>query len=263
MDINLWKVFASLGVPGLALGVFYILLRSFKWRFPAVPKVWVGPIIVLFMLLVGSVTFYALTLWAPKDNTTGNTENPKIEEPIADELTINRLVSSLSECSNQTKENKVVVIDLIYQFKNTFFQTGWVYDSLSPTLIPSGSDYPIRPSQTLIDSGYFAARFCLETLDIKSEIVKISLGSKEFSRRITITWKSKDDKTYGTTDPIILISQPDPDWVIAKSAKWLTNSNDCQTTTRNTQQRQLEMPKKFRLPHKKSYLTGAGCSEFN
>jgi hypothetical protein len=37
----------------------------------------------------------------------------------------------------------------------------------------------------------------------------------------------------------------------------------CQTTTRNTQQRQLEMPKKFRLPHKKSYLTGAGCSEFN
>lgn len=66
MDLEIWKIFTSLGVPGLALGVFYMLFRSFEWKFPAVPKVWVGPLILLFMLLVGSITFYALTLWAPQ-----------------------------------------------------------------------------------------------------------------------------------------------------------------------------------------------------
>jgi len=46
-EVAIWKVFVSLGVPGVALGVFYMLFRKFHWTFPAVPKSWVGPIIVL------------------------------------------------------------------------------------------------------------------------------------------------------------------------------------------------------------------------
>lgn len=64
-EIELWKVFASLGIPGLALGVFYMLSRQFKWKFPQVPRIWVGPIIILFIISVSGITLYALTLWAP------------------------------------------------------------------------------------------------------------------------------------------------------------------------------------------------------
>jgi hypothetical protein len=63
--IEPWKIFASLGVPGLALGVFYMLFRTFKFPMPAVPKNWVGPIVVLFMLLIAGITLFALQKFAP------------------------------------------------------------------------------------------------------------------------------------------------------------------------------------------------------
>lgn len=65
MESRILRVLVSLGVPGVALGIFYLLFRTFKWKFPEVPSAWVGPIIVLFMVLVASVTFYALSLWRP------------------------------------------------------------------------------------------------------------------------------------------------------------------------------------------------------
>ena len=70
IDIDLWTVFASLGVPGLALGVFYFLFKKFNWSFPRVPRGYVGPIVILFMLLVSGIVFYALTLWAPANGSS-------------------------------------------------------------------------------------------------------------------------------------------------------------------------------------------------
>lgn len=64
-QVELWKVFTSLGVPGLALGVFYMLFRKFEWQFSKVPRAWVGPIVILFLVLTAGIIFYALTLWAP------------------------------------------------------------------------------------------------------------------------------------------------------------------------------------------------------
>ncbi len=65
METRILRLLVSLGVPGVALGIFYLLFRSFKWEFAQVPAVWVGPIVVLFMVLTTSVVFYALTRWAP------------------------------------------------------------------------------------------------------------------------------------------------------------------------------------------------------
>lgn len=64
-EIKLWKVFASLGIPGIALGVFYFLFRRFNFLFPEVPVGWVGPIVALFMILASVIVFYALMRWAP------------------------------------------------------------------------------------------------------------------------------------------------------------------------------------------------------
>lgn len=65
MPASVWEIFITLGVPGLALGVFYALFKGLKWDFPKVPKAWVGPIVVLFMVLIAAVTSYALTLFKP------------------------------------------------------------------------------------------------------------------------------------------------------------------------------------------------------
>jgi hypothetical protein len=71
-EIEMWRIFASLGVPGLALGIFYMLFRAFHWDFPRVPQKWVGPLVLLFMLLTSAIVFYALTLWAPQSSASTN-----------------------------------------------------------------------------------------------------------------------------------------------------------------------------------------------
>ncbi len=62
----------------MAFGVFYSLFQKFDWTFPIVPENYVGPIIVLFMILVFSITLYALILWAPKsaDKNTSTVQAP-------------------------------------------------------------------------------------------------------------------------------------------------------------------------------------------
>ena len=66
MESKLFKMFVSLGVPGLALGVFYMLFKKFDWNFTNVPPEWVGPIIILFMILTTGIIFYTLSLWKPR-----------------------------------------------------------------------------------------------------------------------------------------------------------------------------------------------------
>jgi hypothetical protein len=64
-DLELWKIAASLGVPGFALLMLYLLFRGFRWEFPRVPRGWVGPLVVLFMLIVCILTLFALDRFAP------------------------------------------------------------------------------------------------------------------------------------------------------------------------------------------------------
>lgn len=84
-NVELWQVFVSLGVPGLALGVFYMLYRKLKFSIPVVPQGWAGPIVVLFLLLTSGVVLYALTLWAPQaDEEFGveaNQQNNRVNQP--------------------------------------------------------------------------------------------------------------------------------------------------------------------------------------
>jgi hypothetical protein len=77
-NIELWQIFTSLGVPGLALGISYMLFKNFRWDFPKVPRGWVGPIIILFMLLTSSIILIALFLSAPSKKGLNNQKNPEI-----------------------------------------------------------------------------------------------------------------------------------------------------------------------------------------
>ncbi len=94
-DLSLWKLGVSLGVPGFALAVFYMLFQKFNWKIPAVSKSWAGPLMLVFLLLTASLIFSALYLWAPqntpiqpKTDTTNNTATndvqPINENPVQD-----------------------------------------------------------------------------------------------------------------------------------------------------------------------------------
>lgn len=71
MEDAIWRAFVSLGIPGLALGVLYMLFRRFHWRVAEVPPTWSGPILVLFMLISGGIVYFALSKWAPNASEKG------------------------------------------------------------------------------------------------------------------------------------------------------------------------------------------------
>jgi hypothetical protein len=60
MEARILRTLAALGVPGVALGVFYLLLRQFGFQFSTIDPVASAGIAILFLLLVAGVTLYAL-----------------------------------------------------------------------------------------------------------------------------------------------------------------------------------------------------------
>jgi len=65
MPEGVWKIFVSLGVPGLALGVFYALFRVFSWDLSALSPITQVGLVILFMLIVAFITLMALRMWRP------------------------------------------------------------------------------------------------------------------------------------------------------------------------------------------------------
>jgi hypothetical protein len=66
METKFIRALVGLGIPGVALGIFYLLFKAFSFQFSQVDKSWTGVIVVLFLVIVGGITFYALHRWAPQ-----------------------------------------------------------------------------------------------------------------------------------------------------------------------------------------------------
>ena len=65
METRLLRILAVLGIPGVALGIFYLLLRAFNFKFAQIDPGWTAIIAIMFLLVVGGVTAFALHLWRP------------------------------------------------------------------------------------------------------------------------------------------------------------------------------------------------------
>lgn len=87
-EVSLWQVFASLGVPGLALGVMYMLYKRFNWKFETVPSSWTGPIVVLFLVFIFAIVLTALVLWGPSKHAQSNAGRPSAMELSEAERTL-------------------------------------------------------------------------------------------------------------------------------------------------------------------------------
>jgi hypothetical protein len=76
MESRVLKALVVLGVPGVALGVFYLLLRQFGFSFSTIGAGASAGIAVLFLVIIGGVILFALHRWAPQrsDNSTVQVE---------------------------------------------------------------------------------------------------------------------------------------------------------------------------------------------
>ena len=82
MENKLIKSLIVVGVPGVALGVFYLLLKSLNFEFSKIDPTWSAIIVVIFLLVVGGVTVFALHRWSQNDKTSVSDKNTvKSSEP--------------------------------------------------------------------------------------------------------------------------------------------------------------------------------------
>lgn len=67
----------ALGVPGVVLGVFYLLLNRFGFKFREISSNWAAVIAILFLTIVGLITFYGLQQWSPRSGSSDSRNQPE------------------------------------------------------------------------------------------------------------------------------------------------------------------------------------------
>lgn len=87
METKFIRALVALGVPGVALGIFYLLLRAFSFQFSQVDATWTATIVIIFLLIVGAITFYALHRWAPERTPSIPEKSSQVFEYKMDEET--------------------------------------------------------------------------------------------------------------------------------------------------------------------------------
>lgn len=72
----------ALGVPGVALGVFYLLLKGFGFKFATIGATWAAVIAIIFLISVSAITLYALHRWAPAGEDAGRKRSFKVGDRV-------------------------------------------------------------------------------------------------------------------------------------------------------------------------------------
>jgi hypothetical protein len=78
MDYHFWRIVVGLGVPGLALGVFFALYNKLPITLAPVPPEWTGPIAILFLVLTAAVVVFAIATHRPAVNAPNRENKPKL-----------------------------------------------------------------------------------------------------------------------------------------------------------------------------------------
>lgn len=66
LETKFIKPLIALGIPGVALGVFYLLGNKFNFRFSEVSPALSALIVVIFIVSITGVTVFALHRWSPE-----------------------------------------------------------------------------------------------------------------------------------------------------------------------------------------------------
>ncbi|MBZ4220186.1 MAG: hypothetical protein LAC69_08430 [Chlorobium sp.] len=111
MESKIIKSLIVLGVPGVALGVFYLLLKSFNFRFSEIGGTFSALIAILFLLIVGGIVFYALHQWAPhleKEPVVGEIQKETSKYPTKLTYEFKGFIGNLKE-KNSKEFNEIII----------------------------------------------------------------------------------------------------------------------------------------------------------
>ena len=62
------------------MGIAYLLLNSFEFRFAEIPPIAAAIVAIVFLLIVGAITMFALHKWAPnREDAKGSKESSPID----------------------------------------------------------------------------------------------------------------------------------------------------------------------------------------
>lgn len=88
METKFIRPLITLGIPGVALGVFYLLFKNFNFQFSPIDATWTVVVVLFFLFIIGGITFYALHRWAPPQNKEPTQEKEKPFEYKMNEETV-------------------------------------------------------------------------------------------------------------------------------------------------------------------------------
>lgn len=87
MSIDVLKILVTLGVPGVALYVMFLLFSKLGFKFAQIGPVPAAIIAILFLLIVGFITYTALTKYAvPSENDKSGVRHLGMLSTLQDHL---------------------------------------------------------------------------------------------------------------------------------------------------------------------------------
>lgn len=118
MEAKIWKTVAGLGIPGVALFVFYKLYDKFEWDFAGVSPDQMFYLAVIAMVIIAAVVIYALFIHRPRGGEPIVHKYDRLREGLP---TPEQNVSLIQQIANSTDPNKQKYLQEFMDFKSISF----------------------------------------------------------------------------------------------------------------------------------------------
>ena len=119
MEAKFWKLAVGLGVPGLALAIFYKLYNQLQWSLVGISSDKVFILVIIFMIVIAVVVLFALYVYKPA--RVGDKIVHKYDR-LRDGLSSpEQNVSLIEEIANSSDENKSRYLEEFLDNKNISF----------------------------------------------------------------------------------------------------------------------------------------------
>ena len=140
-----------------------------------------------------------------------------------------------AQCLSAINKENTVLVHIAFEFRDPQFRTDWVYGSLGGQIKLPIRNTPYSPTNSGVHDGRLELDFCIHERDLPplNAKFKAHLGPREFTISVRpIEWESQEMVNYwgtkvkqGRMGAVFFLNQPDPDWVVAKSAGLLESAD--------------------------------------
>lgn len=135
-----------------------------------------------------------------------------------------------AQCVGRHDYQDQVLIPVTFDFKNEQTRVAWIYESLHPRLMLTGSGRTYSPTASEVADGILQLRFCIPAKELPSpnSEFKVAFGLRSFTIAARpVVWKSEITNHWnerireGVMASIYLLKQSDPDWLVIRRAALL------------------------------------------